>query len=157
MSERKAGRKNGIAIGLAIGIALLGLFGWTNVSFTYDSLYPIFEEFGLDPKTHFVFRNMNFLIASYQALTVIGVALLFLGLLFEWKPGLWGFSGGGNRNRWAGGMLGGGGALAGLSLVFLFLYIRVVEYIDLEFFVACASIGLLLIALGLGIYERKKT
>jgi hypothetical protein len=156
VSERKAGRKNGIAIGLAIGAILLGLLGWSNAALMYGTLYPIFEDSGLDPSSHFVFRNLNLLISSYQAITVIGAALLVLGILFEWKPGLWGFSGDDTRNRWASGMLGGGGALAGISLMYLFYYLRAMDYLYLQFFVTCASIGLILIVLGIVLYRRKK-
>jgi hypothetical protein len=90
VSERRVAWTSGIAIGLAIALILLGLFGWSNAAYMYATLGSIFEGFGLEPRRHYVFRDLDWLISGYQAITVAGVVVLLLGVLFERQPGLWG-------------------------------------------------------------------
>ena len=152
MSERRAGRNNGIAIGLAIGFIISGLFGWFNSAYMYGTLSSIFEGFGVNPSGHYVFRDLNYAISTYQTIAVAGAIVLLIGVLLEMKPGFSGSSG----NRLAGALWGGGGALALLSLQNLFLYMRISEFLYLEFFVAEGSIGVLLLVVGMIAYLRKK-
>jgi hypothetical protein len=64
VSERRAGRNNGIAIGLAIAFIITGLFGWFDATYMYSTLSSIFEGFGVDPSSHYVFRDLNYAIAT---------------------------------------------------------------------------------------------
>lgn len=118
----------------------------------YGTLSSIFEGFGVDPSSHYVFRDLNYAISTYQTIAVAGVIVLLIGVLLEMKPGFSGSSG----NRLAGALWGGGGALALLSLQNLFLYMRISEFLYLEFFITIGSIGVLLLVLGTIVYLLKK-
>jgi hypothetical protein len=164
VSENKIHRNSGILIGLGIGLVFAGFLALFSVIFLYGTLSNIFVDAGIDPNQQYLFGQLDWQIAGYAEIIVVGVAVLIPGILFERKGLLRGlFEPAGNRL--AGSLWGAGGFLSVLSLGNLFYYMlisnplyymHVYSQLYLEFFIVEGSIGIILIILGI-VANRRKT
>jgi hypothetical protein len=153
----KVQRNIGIAFGLGLGILLVGLVGCLDVNRTYSTLERYFSFAGVDPKSHYLFRDLTDQMSTYLMVVVMGVfSMLFSLLCFKSRFVQSLLPSNRPNARLAGGLEGGGGAAAFGGLRFLFLYAFTGDQIELYMFIAFFCIGAFLVGLGILVGLRRK-
>jgi len=154
--EPKIQLNNGIVIGLGLALVLIGFFGLFTVNYTYETLKNFFLASGYDSSSYYLFRDLTDQIAVYLTFTMVGaVALLWAGLVLKSRAVKELVYHRGPHFQLGGGLIGGGGALAGSSMHFLFLYILASDYLQLELFTVLFPVGVFLLACGILALRRK--
>jgi hypothetical protein len=149
MLDRRFQLNSGITIGLGVGLILAGFIGWLSVNYTYETLKNFFSAGGLDPN-YYLFKNLIDQIAIYLTLMSTGaVTLLWGGLIVKSPAARRLFASKGPHYQLGGGLTGGGGALAFISMYHLFVYVLTSDYLELQLFYIFFIVGVFLFACGI--------
>jgi hypothetical protein len=146
MSDRRFQLVSGITIGLGAGLILVGFFGWSSTNM-------MIERFD---SNSYLFRRLIDLMAIYLALISSGVYGLLSGILMLRSNVVRRLlCSKGPYYRLGGGLMGGGGALALISLRSLFVYIFTSEYFELRLFFVFFTVGVPMFACGIFALSRR--
>jgi hypothetical protein len=138
MSRPKIALIMGVLMGIGIGAVAIGLNQWASIAYSYRTL-----------------RDER-LASLYLDLVSIGVFSLIMGLLAIKYPYPFGLLNSKSPNaKLVGGLIGGGGTIALLSLQNLFYFLPSQDYFSLELFAAEVSIGLFLVLLAAAVNRRR--
>jgi hypothetical protein len=141
----------GIVIGLGLALVLIGFAGYLYASRTYETLKDFFIESGLDTN-YYLFNDLVNEMAAFLALTTAGaIALVLGGIMLKRRRS----SRQGPHDHAAGGLIGGGGALALGSLQPFFRYILTSDFFMLELSAGLLLAGLIVIVSGVWAWTRK--
>lgn len=141
--ESKFQRNYGLLIGLGLGLLLLGLFGVFFANQNYNDVARYVNYQGTR-NGNWLFRDLTRQIAIFCSVFVMGVIGTFLGWLkLRSKSARQELL---HKYPIRSGMIGGGGALAFISLQYLFMYLLTGDSFQLWLFFPAFIVGVVLVA-----------